>query len=157
MAQNLKLSTLCYLRDGDKTLMLNRNKKQGDVHTGKWNGLGGKFERGESPEECVKREVKEESGLLIHSPKLRGFLTFPQFKDGEDWYVYVFEAYDFEGKLIDSPEGELEWIKTSEVPKLPLWAGDLIFMKWIEQQRFFSAKFVYDNKQLISHSVEFLD
>lgn len=156
MAQNLNLSTLCYLRDGNRTLMLKRNKKQGDVHKGKWNGLGGKFEHGETPEECVIREVLEESGLSIRNPKLRGFITFPKFKDGEDWYVFVFEAFEYSGELIDSAEGELKWIDTALVRELPLWSGDLIFMEWIEQKRFFSAKFVYQNKKLISHSVDFV-
>ena len=84
-----------------------RNKKVNDIHEGKWNGLGGKFEAGETPEECVIREVHEESGLSIRNPKLCGLLLFPKFK-GNDRYVFVFTASDFSGELIDSPEGRLE-------------------------------------------------
>ena len=87
-----------------------RNKKVNDIHTGKWNGLGGKFEAGETPEECVVREVLEESGLSIQNAKLYGLLMFPKFK-GNDWYVFVFMANEFNGELIDSPEGRLEWIR----------------------------------------------
>ena len=155
MPQNLKLSTLCYVKKDGFTLMLNRNKKKGDIHKGKWNGLGGKFERGESPEECVIREVFEESGLKIKNPLLRGFMTFPNFKDKEDWYVYLFEARQFSGELIDCAEGDLEWIENSKVKDLPLWEGDYLFLDWLEQNKFFSAKFVYHNKKLISHSVNF--
>lgn len=155
MPQKLKLSTLCYIKKDGFTLMLNRNKKKGDVHKGKWNGLGGKFERGESPEECVTREVLEESGLTIKKPLLRGFLTFPNFKDAEDWYVYLYEATEFSGELIDCPEGELEWIKDTEVRNLPLWEGDYIFLDWLDKTQFFSGKFIYENKKLISHEVSF--
>jgi len=157
MPQKLKLSTLCYIKKDGFTLMLNRNKKKGDVHKGKWNGLGGKFERGETPEECVKREVLEESGLVVSNPKLRGFLTFPNFKDEEDWYVYLYEADEFSGELIDCAEGELEWIEDSKVSQLPLWEGDYLFLDWLKGEQMFSAKFVYENKKLISHSVIFLN
>jgi 8-oxo-dGTP diphosphatase len=113
------LATLCYLKRDDCTLMVYRNKKVNDIHEGKWNGLGGKFEAGESPEECVIREVLEESGLTIRSPKLCGLLTFPNFK-GNDWYVFVFTAKDFAGELIDSPEGKLEWIPEEKILELNL-------------------------------------
>ena len=79
------------------------------IHEGKWNGLGGKFEAGETPEECVRRELQEESGLVIQNPRLYGLLVFPKFK-ANDWYVFVYTASDFTGELIDSPEGRLEWI-----------------------------------------------
>jgi len=135
--------------------MLNRIKKADDVHHGKWNGLGGKFERGETPEQCVIREVREESGFEISKPRLCGFLTFPDFKDEEDWYVYVFTADQFEGTLIESDEGELSWIENGNILDLPLWEGDHYFLKWIEERKFFSAKFVYRDKKLISHEVIF--
>src|SRR3990167_3062501 len=92
------LSTLCYLQNRNKTLMLHRIKKHRDIHEGKWNGLGGKLVPGETPEECVIREVREESGLSIRNPSLRGILTFPAFSEEEDWYVYVFLAYEFSGE-----------------------------------------------------------
>jgi 8-oxo-dGTP diphosphatase len=136
--------------------MLHRIKKDADIHEGKWNGLGGKFNAGESPEECVIREVFEESGLTIQNPKLCGFMTFPGFKDDVDWYVFVYTAVEFSGTLIDSDEGTLEWIEDSKITSLPLWEGDPIFLKWIEEGKFFSAKFVYKNKKLVSHNAAFL-
>ena len=117
------LATLCYIKQDSHTLMVYRNKKPNDMHAGKWNGLGGKFEPGESPEECILREVQEESGLQICNPILHGLLMFPNFK-GNDWYVFVFTAREFTGKLIDSPEGRLEWIPDEKLPSLNLWESD---------------------------------
>lgn len=151
----MKLATLCYVFDRNKVLMINRNKRKNDMHLGKWNGLGGKFNPGETPEECVIREVYEESGLLIKNPELKGFLTFPAFDDEEDWYVFVFIAKEFSGKLRESDEGELEWIEWENVFHLPLWEGDKYFLEWLHQDRFFSAKFIYRNSKYITHSVIF--
>jgi 8-oxo-dGTP diphosphatase len=149
------LATLCYLKRDGKTLMLHRVKKKNDIHEGKWNGLGGKIESGETPEECIVREVKEESGLTLRNPSLRGIITFPGFDGERDWYVYVFIGTDFDGELIDSNEGRLAWIPDAGVPALPLWEGDRIFLKWLEQDRFFSGKFVYKQGVLKSHGVVF--
>jgi len=151
----MKLATLCYLFNGNKVLMINRNKRENDMHLGKWNGLGGKFNPGETPEECVVREVYEESGLLIKNPELKGFLTFPAFDDEEDWYVFVFTAKEFSGQLRESDEGELEWIEWEKIFNLPLWEGDKYFLEWLNQDRFFSAKFIYKNSKYITHSVVF--
>lgn len=153
----MKIATLCYVKDlpNQKTLMLHRIKKQNDVHRGKWNGLGGKFDAGESPEECVIREVFEESGLKITNPKMNGFLTFPEFKDGEDWFVFVFTAEQFSGELIDSNEGHLQWIPDAELFSLNLWDGDEIFMEWIKLNKFFSGKFTYKEGKLTGHTVHF--
>lgn len=140
---------------GGQTLMLHRVKKPGDVHAGKWNGLGGKFLAGESPEECALREIHEESGLRARSVELRGVLTFPLFTPGEDWYVFVFISRDFEGDLIDSPEGVLAWIPTDKLFDLELWEGDRIFLPWLDQRLFFSAKFYYRESRLIEHQVSF--
>ena len=141
------LATLCYLKHDGRTLMIHRNKKPGDIHAGKWNGLGGKFEPGESPEECVIREVREESGLEIAAPRLHGLVMFPAFK-GQDWYVFVFSASQFSGELIDSAEGELRWIPDAELESLPLWPSDHVFLPWLSQGKFFSAKFVYEGEEL---------
>ena len=104
------LATLCYIKHDGKTLMVHRNKKPNDIHAGKWNGLGGKFEAGETPEECIRREVEEEAGLVIQNPRLHGLLVFTNFQ-GNDWYVFVFTASEFEGQLSESsPEGRLAWI-----------------------------------------------
>ena len=148
------LATLCYVKHDGYTLMVYRNKKANDIHEGKWNGLGGKFEAGETPEECVIREVYEESGLSIRSPRLCGLIMFPNFK-GNDWYVFVFTATEFSGDLIDSPEGQLEWIKDKELTSLNLWESDHIFLPWIEREEFFSAKFEYDGDKMNRYEVTF--
>ncbi len=148
-------ATLCYIQKNGKTLMLHRIKKQNDIHEGKWNGLGGKFEKGESPEDCVLREVCEESGLTIQDPQLRGIMTFPNFDGMNDWQVFLFTANSFSGEIIDSQEGRLEWIEDEKVLDLPLWEGDRIFLKWLDQDKFFSAKFIYLNKKLENYKVKF--
>ena len=151
----LKLATLVYVKQPGQTLMLHRIKRANDMHQGKWNGLGGKFEPGESPAACAIREVYEESGLRIRRPDLRGILTFPDFRAGEDWYAFVFVAQDFHGELIDSAEGVLQWIDDADLLDLPLWEGDRIFLPWLEQPRFFSARFVYAEGRLCDHEVVF--
>lgn len=148
------LATLCYLKHKGNTLMIHRNRKPGDIHSGKWNGLGGKFEPGETPEECVIREVFEESGLLITEPRFHGLIMFPRFK-GEDWYVFVFSASRFTGEMIPSHEGDLAWVPDGELEALPLWPSDHIFLPWLALDRFFSAKFVYQGDELISSEVNF--
>jgi 8-oxo-dGTP diphosphatase len=151
----MKLATLCYLRQDHQTLMLHRVKKARDIHEGKWNGLGGKLEAGESPEECAIREIEEESGLCVLAPRLAGLLTFPLFDGTDDWYVYVFVVEQFEGQLIDSPEGHLAWIADADLLALNLWEGDRLFLPWLLEGRFFSGKFTYLDGQLIDHQVVF--
>ncbi|MBI4128356.1 MAG: 8-oxo-dGTP diphosphatase [Parcubacteria group bacterium] len=151
----MKVGTLCYIQKNGKTLMLHRVKKEHDMHEGKWNGLGGKLEAGESPEECVIREVKEECGLSIRKPALKGILTFPNFNGEDDWYVFLYVAKRFTGRLIDSNEGNLKWIPDAQLLKLNLWAGDRIFLKWLKRRGFFSAKFVYHGGRLVDHRVAF--
>ena len=135
--------------------MIYRNKKPNDMHEGKWNGLGGKFEPGETPEACAIREIYEESGLRVDEPELRGFLTFPAFSNDEDWYAFVFVATKFTGELIDSPEGDLHWIDDEKVLDLNLWPGDRIFLKWLAQDAFFSGRFDYVDGILAHHEVAF--
>ena len=151
----MSLTTLCYIKNEGKTLMLHRIKKHNDIHEGKWNGLGGHLEQGETPEECVIREVFEESGLTLKNPCLRGILTFPLFDGIEDEYTFLFTVTEFEGKLIDSPEGILEWIDDTRILELSLWEGDRIFLSWLEDGRFFSGKLVYKAGNLIEHNVVF--
>ena len=135
--------------------MIHRNKRPDDIHAGKWNGLGGKFEAGESPEDCVIREVREESGLTICAPHLHGLLTFTNFK-GNDWYVFVYTANNFEGELAaDVAEGGLAWIADDEILRLPLWDSDSIFLPWLAEGRFFSAKFNYDGDRFVDYTVAF--
>ena len=151
----MKLGTLCYIDNGKETLMLHRVKKENDMHKDKWNGLGGKFKDGESPEECVIREVKEESGLTIKKPSLKGIITFPAFDEIDDWMVFVFTSNQFTGSLTECDEGVLEWIDNDNLNKLELWEGDKIFMKWLKDTPFFSAKFIYERKKYVSHDVIF--
>jgi 8-oxo-dGTP diphosphatase len=148
------LATLCYIQHEGSTLMLHRTKRAGDIHAGKWNGLGGKFEAGESPEECVCREVCEESGLEIKNPRLGGLLVFKSFK-GDDWYVFVFTAREFSGELRENGEGYLQWIPDEALESLPLWPSDHIFLPWIKQGRFFSAKFNYQGDEMKDHTATF--
>jgi 8-oxo-dGTP diphosphatase len=150
------LATLCYVKRDGCTLMLHRIKKPNDIHEGKWNGLGGKFEAGETPEECVRREVQEEAGLIIQNPKLHGLLMFPNFK-GNDWYVFVFTATEFSGAeaLIESREGNLEWIPDEKLLDLNLWESDHIFLPWLKSGDFFSAKFEYEGDVMKRYEVTF--
>ena len=149
------LATLCYLEKDNKILMLYRNKKENDYHEGKWNAPGGKFEPGESPEECVIREMKEETGLTIKNPVLKGVITFPMFDGKNDWYVFLFRAFDFTGEIIESPEGSLEWIQVDELLNLNLWEGDKTFIPWLFEEKQFSAKFIYKEKNLKDFQVYF--
>ena len=135
--------------------MLHRIKKENDIHKNKWNGLGGKLEPGESPEDCVKREVFEESGLIIESPNLHGVITFPKFDGIDDWIVFVYTANNFDGNLIECDEGKLDWVSDDQLLNLNLWEGDKIFIPWLTQNKFFSAKFIYEKKKLINYDVIF--
>lgn len=149
----MKLTTLCYIEKDDKILFLYRNKKKNDVHRGKYIGLGGKLEPGESPDECIIREVKEESGLEIKHPVLRGIMTFPMFDGVEDWYTFLYSAHEFAGEISESDEGELYWVEKSDIERLDLWEGDRIFLDWMKNNEFFSAKFIYKDGKLQEYSV----
>jgi 8-oxo-dGTP diphosphatase len=151
----MKLATLCYVQKDGKTLMLHRIKKENDIHAGKWNGLGGKLIPGESPEECARREILEESGLHVKNLRFAGMITFPDFAGDDDWYTFLFTANPDHGTLIDSPEGVLAWIPDEDLLDLHLWAGDRVFIPWLSQDKFFSAKFVYINNELEHYEVDF--
>ncbi len=151
----MKLATLVYVKREGQTLMIHRVKKERDIHEGKWNGLGGKLEPGESPEACAAREVREESGLEIKNPRYGGLLVFAGFK-GEDWYVWVYSADEFSGELIDSNEGNLQWIADGELRSLALWPSDLLFLDWLDAGKIFSARFEYnDRDEMLGHEVVF--
>ena len=139
-----ELSTLCYIEKGGKYLMLHRNVKKNDVNEGKWIGVGGHFEKDESPEECLLREVKEETGLTLTSYQYRAMVTFVS-GNGVTEYMSLFTADGFEGELIPCDEGDLEWVEISRIEELNLWEGDLIFHRLLlERDTFFSLKLVYD-------------
>ena len=139
----LKLATLGYLRRGGHTLMLHRTGREADYHAGRYNGLGGKLEPGESPEACLAREVREESGLQVEEARLKGLITFPLFDGVDDWYTFVFVVPRFSGRLRASDEGSLHWVRDAEIPDLPLWPGDRVFLPWLDGDALFSATFRY--------------
>ncbi len=138
------LSTLCYIEKDEKYLMLHRTVKKNDVNKDKWIGVGGHFEQDESPEECVLREAKEETGYTLTSYKFRGLVTFIS-GNGITEYMSLFTADQFEGEEIACDEGELEWVEKEKVYDLNLWEGDKIFLRLlVETDEFFSLKLVYD-------------
>ena len=144
----MKNTTLCYIRRGDEVLLLHRIKKEHDENEGKWIGVGGKLEEGESPDECLLREVREETGLRLTSWRYRGIVTFVSDRwEGE--YMHLFTAEGFEGELITCDEGELVWVPLAQIPSLPQWEGDRIFLRLIEEDRpFFSLKLCYEGDRL---------
>ena len=151
------IATLCYIVKDDKVLMLKRVKKENDIHQGKYNGLGGKLEKGESPYDCAIREIKEESGLSIKKPVLKGILNFPDFDGNNNWIVFVYLVRKFSGNLIDSKEGVLEWIDIKDILKIPLWEGDKVFLKYVfDDKSFFYGTFYYKNKKLIDYKFKVL-
>ncbi|MFC3932288.1 NUDIX hydrolase [Streptococcus dentapri] len=157
-----KLATICYIDSGKELLLMLRNKKPHDVHEGKWISVGGKLEAGETPEECARREIFEETHLTVKEMDFKGMITFPEFTPGHDWYTYVFKVTDFEGQLIseeESREGTLAWVPYDQVLSKPTWEGDYEIFKWILEDRpFFSAKFCYDRSgKLTDKTVQFYD
>lgn len=138
------LSTLCYIERDGKYLMLHRTVKKNDVNKDKWIGVGGHFEADESPEECLLREVREETGYTLTSFRFRAIVTFVS-GDGVTEYMSLFTADGFAGTPIPCNEGELEWVDKEEVLRLNLWEGDRIFLRLLnESEDFFSLKLVYD-------------
>ncbi len=145
----MELTTLCYIEKDDSYLMLHRVSKKNDVNKDKWIGVGGHFEAGESPEDCLLREVKEETGLTLTSYRFRGLLTFV-FNDNEAEYICLYTADGFEGEITDCDEGTLEWVSKKKIPELNLWEGDKIFFELLNRNEpFFSMKLVYQGDMLV--------
>ncbi len=143
-------TTLCYIEKDGKYLMLHRVKKVNDLNQDKWIGIGGKFEDKESPEECMLREAYEETGLTLINPEYRGILTFVSNKWPTE-YIHLFYANNFVGELKECDEGNLEWVEIQDIYSLPLWQGDKIFLRLIEQKApFFSLKLQYEGEELIN-------
>ena len=141
-------TTLIYIERGGSYLMLHRTKKENDCNHDKWIGIGGKFERGESPEECMLREAKEETGLTLTSYRYRGIVTFVSDR-WEPEYMHLFTADDFTGTLRACDEGELAWIRKSDLLALPAWEGDRIFLRLLDEDvPFFSLKLRDDGETL---------
>lgn len=142
-------TTLCYIERGEQYLMLHRVKKRNDINQDKWVGVGGKFEDKESPEECLLREVKEETGLTLTSYQYRGLVTFVS----DRWvteYMHLFTADGFTGEMIECNEGNLEWVDKDKVKDLPIWTGDKIFLDLLTKKvPFFSLKLSYEGDTLV--------
>lgn len=149
------LSTLCYIEQKDKYLMLHRVKKENDINHDKWIGVGGKFKENETPEECLLREVKEETGLTLTEYRYRGLLTFI-YEDMEAEYIYLFTATEYTGELAECDEGNLEWVDKAKVDSLPIWEGDKVFFELLndEKVQFFSLKLKYIGDKLVEYDVK---
>jgi len=145
----MKNTTLCYIEKEGQYLMLHRVKKENDLNHDKWIGVGGKFEDKESPEECVLREAKEETGLTLTDYRYRGIVTFVS----DEWpteYMHLFTAHGFTGELIECDEGTLEWIDKKKLLELTLWEGDKIFLRLLDtDEPFFSLKLQYEGDTLV--------
>lgn len=144
-----QLTTLCYIEKDNSYLMLHRVKKENDINHDKWIGVGGHFEHLESPEDCLLREVKEETGLTLKSFSFRGIVTFISDEDPAE-YMCLYTSDNFEGKLTECNEGTLEWVPFSKIESLELWEGDKIFLRLLHTDSpFFSLKLVYKNGRLV--------
>lgn len=145
----MKMTTLCYPERDGKYLMLHRVKKKNDVNHDKWIGVGGHFEDGESPEDCVLREVLEETGLTLTEYRYRGIVTFVSDRDPCE-YMHLFTATDWTGEWKDCDEGDLEWIDKADLLSLTLWEGDRIFLRLLDENiPFFSLKLTYSGDKLV--------
>ena len=150
----MKQTTLCYLERGDSYLMLHRVKKEHDANKDKWIGVGGRFEDKESPIDCMKREIKEETGFCVKAYRYRGIVTFVS-DVCETEYMHLFTVTDWDGTQIVCDEGDLEWIKKEDLYALPMWEGDKIFLKLLfDDAPFFSLKLVYRGDTLVSHQLD---
>ena len=142
-------STLCYVLRGNDVLMLHRVKKKNDINKDKWIGIGGKFEKNESPDECLLREAMEETGLKLTSWRCRGIVTFLPNEPYEGEYMYLFTADSFEGKIGPCNEGDLQWVSRDFLDQLPKWEGDQIFLDLLWQDApFFLLTLRYDGDKL---------
>lgn len=150
MISRNNLTTLCYLEQNGFYLMLHRTKKEKDINKDKWIGIGGHLEEGESPEECLVREMREETGVTPLSPKLRGIITFVSDRYGTE-YMFLYSSEAYQGELSsDCDEGDLEWVRKDKIASLPLWEGDKIFLRLMsENHPFFSLKLSYQGDNLV--------
>lgn len=154
MLMKNNITTLCYIERDHQYLMLHRVKKENDMNRDKWIGVGGHLEEGETPEECVVREVLEETGLTLLNYKHRGLLTFVSNEWGTE-YIFLFTADKFEGNLKECDEGQLEWVDKDRIGELQLWEGDKVFLKLLaERKDYFSLKLCYEGDTLVSCTLQ---
>ncbi len=146
-------TTLCYLLRGDDVLMLHRVKKEKDINKDKWIGVGGKFLEGESPDECLLREVREETGLTLHSFHCHGIVTFLTEEPEQGEYMYLFSSRDFSGQLKECDEGDLQWISRDFLDSLPKWEGDKIFLELMWQNAPFFLLTLRYSKGILQEAV----
>ena len=145
----MKNTTLCYIENENKYLMLHRTKKKNDPNESKYLGVGGHFEEKESPFDCVIREAREETGLTLNAPEYRGIVTFVS-NVYETEQMHLFTCKNYSGQLCRCNEGELLWVEKSKVKELPMWEGDIIFLSLLEETKeFFSLKLTYENDSLV--------
>ena len=143
-------TTLCYITRGDEVLMLHRVKKKNDINQDKWIGIGGKFEGTESPDECLLREAREETGLTLERWQCRGVVTFLTDDPAQGEFMYLFTADEFSGELKECDEGDLQWVKREFLDSLPKWEGDQIFLNLLwENAPFFLLKLRYSGDKLV--------
>jgi 8-oxo-dGTP diphosphatase len=144
---------LCYIEKDDAYLMLHRVKKENDLNHDKWVGVGGKFEQDETPEECLLREVKEETGLTLTSYRFRGIVTFLS-DEWEGEYMHLYTATEYTGEMTECNEGNLEWVPKADIEKLHIWEGDKIFFRLLDENLpFFSLKLRYKGDELVETAV----
>ncbi len=145
----MEKTTLIYLEKNNQYLMLHRNKKENDLNEGFWIGVGGHVESGETPDQTIVREVKEETGLDLLSFKKRGLIYFKNDDFEEEMYLYT--SSDFKGDLISCNEGDLHWVDISKVMELPIWEGDKIFLKYlVDNEPYFELELIYKKKKLVT-------
>ena len=149
-------TTLCYIEHDNAYLMIHRIKKKNDMNKDKWIGVGGKFEAGETPFDCARREIMEETGLIFKDLNYRGIVTFVSNEYGTE-YMHLFTATEYDGEIdYNCDEGKLEWVKKEDINSLPIWEGDKIFFDLLDKNTdFFSLKLCYEGDKLVSHTIEY--
>lgn len=150
----MQAATLVYVQKNNETLMLHRIKKQNDFHEGKWNGLWGKLEQGESPEDCVRREIQEEVWLEVTHMIFKGLLTAPLFDGKQDWIIYIYLVDEFTGELQECKEGVVERIQNENLLQLNLREWDRYFLPLLFEPGWFSCKATYVDKELSDISID---
>lgn len=156
MEETMINSTLCYIEKENAYLMLHRVKKENDVNKDKWIGVGGKFMEQETPEECLLREVYEETGLRLMKYRFRGIVTFVS-DIYECEHMFLYTATEYVGEIVECNEGNLEWVDKDDIYSLPIWEGDKLFLEELKKdQGFFTMKLTYEGNRLVDSSIRYV-